>query len=622
MLFSQIKPWENSDVIPQISTYWEVATDETFQNIIETKTTTGDSLYFFLSELTIPQLATYYVRATRQFTNTAANILLDAKPVSNIDSILNNNIIHRDPVKVDRPFLYINETEFKNPDFPDFEVKTSQFRCKQDGHVATNWIVTDINGNIIFKSLYDRYDKISKRFDKTNDLLNKTSLIFHVSHVSTNGVESETCRHVLTNEDFNFDVVGLFNDIPPYRELRLYVSPLESLATDISSIWLKKVNEHGEVSKSIPVTPTLGTNVIIIPGEELSYGAQLYLDVYGVNANREQSIKRYKLSVQQLTYTGELFPHVYAKKFEKYNPANFTRISNSFPNGFVVSEIPNGNILIPLGSGINVINPTIFKTSYRSTANGPAIEIDVNDYGKNQEISLTSQRVDGTMFKMMNDNILLVENYKEVDTIYRPCFRVYSYDLVNDTFTLLHEKTRTDETHALGVQNCIVQISKDTVWYLPQGIGEIREYNFVTNEANTAPVVTLPSGNQWVAMFYNRRVGKLILVNGQGNTFSVDVETRVCEESSDVPFTEWRNGRKLKAIELLNGDSLILNVDDMSAPSSIVYYDAMLNEYKPILKKVDQNYQHIGIIVTRSFSVYMINKQIDGQRDLLVNRLY
>lgn len=565
MIFSQIKPWDNAEVIPQISTFWEVASDESFKNILETKTTTGHDLYFFISELTVPELTTYYIRATRQFQNSDANILLDAKPVSNIDSLLTNNIIHRDSVRIDRPFIYVNQTEFENSDFPDFEVKTSAYRCKQDGHVATHWIVTDMAGNIIFKSLYDRYDKTSKRFDKTNDLLNKTNLIFQVTHVSTNGIESETARYVLSNSHFTFDVIGLFEEIPPYRELKLYVTPLEALSQSISSIWLKKINEKGEISRSIPVTPTKGTNEIIIPGEELSYGAQLYLDVYCVNANKEQTTKRYKLSVQKSSYSGSIVPHIYQKAFQEYDPSRYRSLS--IPNNFVVTELPNGNVLIPTRSG-GSLSPNIYKTSYRSTSTGPVIEIDFSDHGKQNDIVLSSALIDGTIFKVLNDTLLLIENSKEIDGTPRPSFKVYSYDVIKNEFSLLHEKTRVDETTPLGTQNGLVQITRDTIWYMPVGTNEIKEYNFVNNELTK--VIDLPGDFRLGTMFYNRKVGKIGIINSTGNMFSLDVDTKEIAESSDVPFSDWI-GQRLKVVELLNGDSLFINQTDMSKKSSLVY---------------------------------------------------
>lgn len=616
MLFSQIKPWDNSDVIPQVSTYWEVATDESFTNIIETKTTQGDSLYFFTSDLTVPEMSSYYIRATRQFDNSQANVTLDPKQISNVDTLITNNIIHRDSVVVERPFVYVNNTEFTNPDFPDFEVKTSAFRCKQDGHVSTNWIVTDLNGNIIMKSLYDRYDKTSKRFDKTNDLLNKTNLIFYVSHVTTNGIESEVCKFVLANEKFNFDIVGLFSDIPPFVDLTLYVEPLSALESEISSIWIKKVNESGEITRSVPVTPQKGTNTITIPGEELSYNAQMYLDVYCINSNKEQTMKRYKLTVQKVSYTGSMIPHTYEKKLEEYDPNRYLALS--LPNNFVVNELPNGTILVPSRAGGD-LSPNIYRTVYRSSNTGPVVEIDFSDQGKKQDVVLSSNLIDGTIFKMMNDNILLIENSKEVSGAPYPSFKVYSYDAVNNSFSLQHETTRTDETTPLGTQNGLIQISRDKVWYMPVGKNIIKEYNFITNTLST--VVELQGDFRLGTMFYNRKVGKVIVINSVGNMFTVDVDTLIVEETVDVPFNDWK-GQRLKTVELLNGDVLIVNQTDMSKTSSLVYYNALDNTYSELYDTPNSNFYHVGIIVTRSFSVYVINKETSGSQRFLISRLY
>lgn len=615
MIFAQIKPLKN-EVIPQVSTYWEVATDETFRNIIETKTTQGDSLYFFSSELTVPEMSHYYVRATRQYDNPDANITVDPKQVSNVDTLITNNIIHRDDVFVERPYIYVNETEFKNPDFPDFEVKTSSFRCKQDGHVATNWIVTDLDGNVIMKSLYDKYDKTSKRFDKTNDILNKTSVIFYVSHVTTNGIESEVCKFILSNDDFNFDVIGLFSDIPPYQDLELFVEPISAMNTDISSIWLKKVNGNGDISRSIPVTPPKGSGTITIPGEELSYGSQLYLDVYCINSNREQTFKRYKLSVQKVSYSNLIVPHTYEKKFEEYDPNRYRSLS--LPNNFVVEELPNGNILIPSRAG-GSLSPNIYRTSYRSSNSGPIVEIDFSDQGKQADIVLSSNLIDGTIFKVLNDTILLVENSKEISGVPYPSFKVYSYDVVNNVFSLQHEQTRTDETTPLGTQNGLIQVARDKVWYMPVGRNVIKEYDFINN--TITEIINLQGDFRLGTMFYNRKVGKMVLINSTGNMSTVEVDTLNVEETVDVPFTDWK-GQRLKTIELINGDVLIINQTDMSKTSSMVYYNSLDNTYTELYDTPNTTFYHVGVIVTRSFSVYVVNKETGGNQRFLISRLY
>lgn len=613
MIFSQIRPWGHPDISPQIATFWEISTNKEFTNIIETQTTTGDSLYFLQSDITVPNLSTYYIRATRKFTNPDSDITLDPRQVSNVDTIISNNIIHRDPVHVDKPFIYINTTEFKNPDFPDFEVKTSKFRCKQDGHVATNWIVTDLNNNIVYKSLYDQYDKILKRFDKTTELLNKTNLIFYVSHVSTNGMESEYAKYILVNDDFNFDIKGLFEDIPAYQDLDLFVEPLEALSKEISSIWIKKVNESGDVTRSIPITINPGSNKITIPGEELRYNSKFYLDVYAINRNQETSFKRYILKVQASGYSGTMTEHQYKKQLVDYDPTRYKNIN--IPNTFYTSELSNGNIL--LANKLTNRNPKIIKTIYRSTQDGPVIELDFKDYGDQTDITLSSELVDNVLYKVLNNNILLIENSKVVNGQPKPSFKVYSYDSIKNVFSLQHECTREDESSPIAVQNSLTQISEDKIWFMPVGMGIIKEYNFITNDIKT--ILDLKDDYNTGSMFYNRKVGKLILFNSKGNGFTVDVSNLNIVSSKDVPYKEWV-GQRLKSVELPNGDVLIINQNDMTKTNSLVYYDSGENTYTELYKK-NNDFHHIGVIQTRTSSVYIINKENTGEKRYLVSRL-
>lgn len=613
MIFSQIRPWGHADISPQIATFWEISTNKEFTNIIETQTTTGDSLYFLQSNITVPSLSTYYIRATRKFANADSDITLEPKEVSNIDTVISNNIIHRDSVHIDKPFITINMTEFLNPDFPDFEVKTSKFRCKQDGHVATNWIITDLNNNIVYKSLYDQYDKVLKRFDKTAELLNKTNLIFYVSHVSTNGMESEYAKYILVNDNFNFEVKGLFTDIPPYQDLDLYIEPLEALTKDISSIWIKKVNETGDVVRSVPITITTGSNKITIPGEELSYNSKFYLDIYAINRSEETSFKRYVLKVQSSGYSGTLIEHKYKKEIFTYPEDKYKNIV--VPNAFYTTELSNGNIL--LANKVSNRNPKIIKTIYRSTQDGPLIELDFKDYGVQQDITLSSELVDNVFYKILNNNILLIENSKVINQQPKPSFKVYSYDPIKNIFTLQHETTREDETSPIAVQNSAIQISEDKIWYMPIGTGVIKEYNFLTNQIKT--VLDLNDNYNTGSMFYNRKVGKLILFNSKGNGFTVDVNSLTITESKDVPFREWV-GQRLKAVELLNGDVLIINQNDMTKTNSLVYYDSAENTYTELYTE-SHDIHHIGVIQTRTPHVYIINKENSGEQRFLVSRL-
>lgn len=616
MIYVQIRPWLNQAVLPQISTFWEISTKEDMSDIVETSRTQGDKLYYYQSELIVPSGETFWVRVTREFLDSLANETMDPIPITGVDTIINNNIIHREDLYIEPPFLYVNEEEFYSVDFVDFEVRTSKFRCKQDGHVATNWIITDSEGTILYKSLYDQYDKTSKRIEKTNDILNKSIFKIYVSHISTNGMESETSCYTFNNNNFNFDVTGLFENITPYQDLNLYITPTGARDKYIDSVWLKVPNDNNQITKGINITPNLGDGTIVIPGDELTYDKTLYLDIYAFNSNEEYSSKRYVLKTRKSTFNNSFLDVEYDKKVFNYDPANTQTLTN-LPTGFVTSEMVNGKILLPKrGSGSN---PFIYRAIYMSTQDGPKIEIDFNSNNTQGDVSISSNSVDNCFLKMYNNNLLVIDSYGISSGVPVPSFSVFRYDPVQDAYTKLFEKIRNDENMPIGLTNCITQISSTKLWYLVVGSGLIREYDFTTNVVQD--VIDLGQDFTLGTMINNRRSGNIILFNNSGKTKILDVDTLRLRESIDVPFAEWV-GKRLKPVELPNGDYAIFNVTEPTSANAVAYYDAVNNRYESIVPKAIPNVIHAGVITTTTKSVYYINKETTGNNRYIINRLY
>lgn len=618
MIYVQIRPWSKSgqNVLPQISTFWEVSTTEDMSDIIESSRTQGDKLYYYQSELIVPTGEIYWVRPTREFLDALANQVGDPIPVTGVDSVINNNIIHREDMYIEPPFLYVNENEFYREDFVDFEVRTSKFRCKQDGHVATNWIITDSEGTILYKSLYDRYDKTTKRIEKTNDILNKSIFKIYVSHVSTNGMESETSCYTFNNNNFGFDITGLFENITPYQDLNLYINPVGSRDKYIESIWLKVPNDNNEITKGINITPNPGDDVIVVPGDELSYDKKLFLDVYAFNNNQEYSSKRYVLKTRKSTFNNSFLDVKYEKKVFNYDPSN-TQTLSGLPTGFVTGEMVNSKILLPKrGSGSN---PFIFRAIYLSTQDGPRIEIDFSGSNTQGDVSLSSNSVDNCFLRIYNNNLLVIDSYGLSGGVPVPEFSVYRYDPVQDAYTKLFEKIRADETIPLGLTNCITQVSSTKLWYLPIGGEAIKEYDFTTNTIRE--VINIGQDFTLGTMINNRKTGNIVLFSNAGKAKILDVDSLRLRDSIDVPFQEWV-GKRLKPVELPNGDYAIFNVTEPTSANAVAYYDSVNNKYESLVPQATPNVIHAGIITTTTKSVYYINKETTGNNRYIINRIY
>lgn len=635
MILLQIRAWENQSAIRQIATLWEISTNEAFTDIIESVTTTGAELNYLKSSIIIPKGHTYYVRATRKFENAQADHTLNIVPVSNLDEVIDNNIIHSEYMYVERPYVYINEEEFNDDNSLDFEVRTSEFRCKQDGHVATHWIVTDINDNILFKSLYNTFDKTSIRLEKTNDLFNKSVFIVYAIHVTTNGIESEKGILKYINDSFNFEIEGLTTSIPPYTDLNLYIVPETARDSYIESVFLKTQADDGSITRGVNVTPSKGSGTIFIPGTELSYDSKYYLDVYCYNTLGEYTSKRITLTTKPSSFEHNGSNNVYEKKLQEYPPTDFASLL--LPGSFSCTELPNGEIIIPKRNSDKLVK---YKGKYESTAQGGKIEIDFGPgklgYGERTDIILPSTSADNVLIKLLNNNILLIDCYNAggTGTVNRPIFMVYNYDPVNDRFSFMHSLTRDNETIPLGYTNNLVQVSDKEVWYLSGDAGVLLAYNFISNSIRTIATFS-EIGYDKASLIYNRKLGKMIITAFTGKAITLDPEVAFnpsqsfteemlnIKESKDVPFSEWVNAR-LKPIELSNGDYLIVRIDNPTANNSVAYYNAIDHTYESLQGAQQGTMVHTGSITTY-FSNYFINRTVVGgvsTSEYKINRLY
>lgn len=608
MILCQIRPWEHEGSFNHISTLWEIATDVEFTNIIESVTTYPPNLTSYTSSLVIPTGDKYYLRTTMNFKGGMLPQVLPVKELVNMRSNSNNNIIHRDFVYVEKPFVYLDEESFNDPDQIDFEISTSSFRCKQDGHVATHWIITDSSNAVIYCSLYNRFDKTRLRIEKTQEIMDRSIFNIYAIHISTNGVESEMGEYRHVNGNFQFDIVGMLKDIVPLRDHSLFIYPASYRDTAISKIYFKTFADDGSITRGIDVTPPLGSNEIIIPGEELKYDSTYFLDTYAYDANGEYNSKRVVLTTKPSNMSIIDVDIKYEKKVD--SSQSLPPTGPDLPVGFVTSELPNGTFLLPRRTSLRPELIT-YKTSYASTENGPMINLDFGPsyggYGANTDITLSSASADNIMIRYFNNSIVLIDNFDISNT---PSFLVYRYDVGRDSFTLMHTRNRADETLPLGITNNLFQITDNTVWYLIPGEDKLMEYDFMNNALRVVKTFTEVRVSSGTA-FFNRRLGKVILFTNNSKIYVYDVENGELTENSDLPYTEW-SGCRIKTVYLPNGDVLLLNVSRPTTDNSCVYYDCLNNSYTPIAKERLAYGIHSGCITGLSSSIYFINEEVDS----------
>lgn len=620
-IYCQIPPYADSDVFTHRETIWEVAKVNNFEdpeNIIDTTITSGKDLNSFISALTVPKGETYYVRASRVFLEERSNETLVPIEVQNYDEIYNNNIIHSESVHVEKPFIYVNMEEFNDNNFIDFEVRTSAFRCQQDGHYCTHWFVTDINGNVLFKYLNatSKEDKLFIRLNKTTDLLNKSVFFIHAIHVSSNGIESPKATYSFSCNNFAFDVLGLTTDLTPGINATFEIFPASARDAYVSSVFLKVPGENGSITKGVDVTPAPGNNTITLPGYELNYNSEYYLDFYCYNNKNEYTTRRIFLKTRKSNFAALYNPNFrYEKQLAVYPKSLLARFNTAL--NYTTFELPDKRVFVPR---LNSDRLVTYKAVYSSTSTGSKIELDLgtnsNGYGLVDNVQLPSTVSNDILIKMLNGNLILIDaTAMGSDGTNRPKFQLYNYNRLTGDLTLQHESNvRENEQYPLGRSNSIFQYTTSECYYLDNGEGKIMKYDFVNNNVSEAlvPEPIVRTGIKAGCMFYNRKSGKAIIIGTNGRMYTFDPEAIEIRESGDVPFEDWVGG-SFKPVELPNGDYLLINVgtfDTRTMPNSIVYYDALNNKYTNVTyEDANSNVKNVGTISGFSTSLFLHNRE-------------
>lgn len=618
MIVYTIKKFTQNDTIQLTSTVWELSRNKEFTDIIETKTLTPpNNLEVYISNIEVPPNTKYYLRVTRKFANNPqADHSLPIKEVQDYKAYL-NNLILPDNINIDTPVIYINEEDFKDNDMIDFEIKTSMFRSKEDGHSSTHWIITTQDGDILFSSLYDKLNKTSIRITKSQDILNRTKIKIYAIHVGTNGMESKPGIATLVNNEFAFDINGVRTNLLPYTDATFTISPSGG-RNSIISVYLIDQASTGSDIKGINITPSKDSNEIVIPGQLLNnYGSKYYLDIYCYSIYGEYLVRRYPVTVRESTEQTTITDYTYNLKIDTMD----NNLSNlNIPTGFTTHELINGNVLLPKRGSTKL---TKFKIKTSSTVDGTKVQLDLgtdgNGYGERDDIALSSNTVDNILIKFLNNKLLLIDNYNSSN---KPTFLLYTYNEVTDRFTFLQQLERPNETICLGNSNSIIHINNDELWYMAILTSKLMSYNIKTNTVKE--LLDLGDANfQKACMFFNRRLNRLFLYDGNCNGNILDTETLSLVETSNFQFEDWKNNL-IKPVELSNGDYLMFNTNPNTA-TPVAYYYSTEHKLKAIPTTVSANSVFTGSINTLYNNVVFlthVNNQGTVDRTYTSRRFY
>jgi len=557
MVTLKIKPWDPINGLTHVSTSWQIATDNTFTDIVDELDANSTWLEIYYSPITIPPNMTYYARSQRILSDGTVLPWTDPIPVR-ADDISTAILLHQE-VLIEKPVISI-DTATLDTTSTVLTIKSSRGRFIGDGHHSTNWVIKDHNNNTLYSSLYDINNLIDLTIDKNDiDFKDNSVLNIYVTHNSATGISSSCGYYLLDNNKFNFNIDTNLINVDPYVDL---VMPLTKV--DLANIiGIREINLKNRYSN------------------EVIYSKKYSIDINSITIPKELLLpdREYVLEVTILDYYNDGKMYIYIKT----NP-------HSTRSLYQDTNIKYENVVVNAGDNSNLSIPSYMSTYETFDYVIPMVDIDIGTdiyifkYDRlNKNLYNTQDRVfgasvfsntDGIYTRVLEGNILLVDSISNGDAT----FAVFDYNPIEHNAVLKYSKSRAGETLPVGYGNSVVQTDIDTIYYLPTlNASTLIKYDINTNTlTNTSPFPTTPLDYSTIVDIGEGKI--LLLGKGETKSFIYNITTDDWEEGIAIPL-EFRD-KKLKSVKLLNGDSIIYRTfkDGTFTDDNILLYDHLKME--------------------------------------------
>lgn len=538
MIIVKIRKWDVINNLEHTSTTWEIASDEGFENILESHVE-SNMLELLYSTIEIPKDVTYYVRAKRHFNSSGVDYWLKPVPVTNMEESYGNMLMQKD-AQIQQPYLYVELDDVMSSN-DKLLVRSSKFNSNVDQHVSTHWLVYDANGALLYASINDEENKTEIQIPNLPIFKTKTKLTFMCIHRGITGVESKPgFKKLSVSNDVNFEVGTPLTQVTALKDLVVRFKPLvPGDKVQILNVALTSIGNSKNVVKQWEYDPV--KNYIVIPWHYLKTGMSYNLTVTSyAGGTNTKIIKHYPLTVE--SHDNNII------KDSNFKLKN--EIINSFspteriPDGIYVESTAGNALLVPSGRHKKMIvygydSENNIVKSTKLFANG---------------IELISSNIKDLIVKSVSRSLVLIDMYNEEG---KPTFLVYTYDGNSDKYTLKHSIKRDDETKALGYTGSILQVSNTEFLYNPHGSEKLKKLNVETGEVIT--LTNIPLAGITNAVLIRCKDNRVLIGNG------VDYKAVVYNVTRDEFTTGYSFGpnsfvnKKIKTVYLINGDTLMLN---------------------------------------------------------------
>ena len=297
MVIMNITPPLATDDNPHVATDWQIAKDESFNDdsIVIESMNNASNLTAIIFNVTLDPTKEYYGRARLRFKNNMSEwsdvsvIQYDDRLTLTIQEDL-PGVVTRPIIKLDYPGV---DDNYDNVPGSLFKIISSNISTTSNAmHVATNWIITDIKGNVRYADLEDNENRTTLLFRDVLDA-GQTYLAF-VSHISSSNDVSQPGVVIFTVYDVpEIQVISNLDDVSVTEGYALTLQPVNNIKNIYLTIYGVRDDSYEEI-----YTATTNKFVIGLPStiyKENVFDYVLALQ-YEDNDGNKTKVKYFKLN--------------------------------------------------------------------------------------------------------------------------------------------------------------------------------------------------------------------------------------------------------------------------------------------------------------------------------------
>lgn len=477
----RIATWPEGTGVNHVSTTWQVSDKEDFSHIMEESIRDEKYVTVFYSRTVVPSNAVYYARYIRHFDNGGSSNW--SKTLKILPREAGSNVDLKPEVFIDEPSVKVEETN------DSYIVSTGNFRCTEDGHKSTHWLVKDAYGNILFKSFDNTINKkeliILKSDLKYSPNMDRVS--FEVAFRSSNDFESHFGSRTIVKDNFNLKFNTNTNFIPIHQD---FIFNFEVL--DISLGYKLDKYEFTDNEDNIIKMEVFeeGVMTLLVERELLRDKSTYYLKIY-----RTDRLEPKIITVYTNRNSNAYRVDVNFKYEEKYYNTlmSLNDVKQTVGEQFIDNGIP-----IATGGSKHVKLYNFDRRENTITVSDLPFDFLMENVYSNRGVNV----------KMLDSNRILVDSNTSENG--KPEFKVYDYRYG----TLISRILRNDESNEIDITNASTIANDRKLYYFTSVNGYVRFRVFDPSSGNIADLPNRPDIINLEANLVYIGNGRLLSFNG------------------------------------------------------------------------------------------------------------